>query len=540
MTMLSLKRLFQKLINFESKTISGGAFIIAFFYLLNGGLALLRNGLLASYFGASRMLDIYWASFRIPDLIYVIFISGALSAGFIPLFAEKLNRSKEEAVKMANNILSTIIVLLFIVAVLVLIFAPIIAPLIVPGFDKDAQNQVAKFLRIMMFQPIILGVSAILSGVLQTFRRFFITSLSPIFYNLGIILGIIFLTKIFGPIGLALSVLLGAFLHLAILLPSLKNIDFKIKFLPSFKSENIRQLFSIAGPRTLSLISTQINFLVITIIASNLEKGKLAIFNFANDLQSLPQNIFAISFAISAFPILSSLALDNQRFTETVIKTLKNILLFLIPIAAFYFVFQKQIVLLTLRYGHFDLKAVNETALILGILSLGMIASGLLPLLIRTFFAKKDAIRPFIAGITANVFNILLSLILVSRYGIKGIAFAFVVSNYLNLGLLIFMLYRKNIVEKTKNIWLSFGNLVFKILLISFLSAILSGLYLKFLAVNSTAFIINLVQIIIGGIIFALVYFVFGYFLMKEEFLNFWNNNPLLKRFNHFQNEKHS
>jgi hypothetical protein len=105
---------------------------------------------------------------------------------------------------------------------------------------------------------------------------------------------------------------------------------------------------------------------------------------------------------------------------------------------------------------------------------------------------------------------------------------------------LIFMLYRKNIVEKAKNIWLSFGNLVFKILLISFLSAILSGLYLKFLAVNSTAFIINLVQIIIGGIIFALVYFVFSYFLMKEEFLNFWSNNPLLKRFNHFQNEKHS
>jgi putative peptidoglycan lipid II flippase len=115
----------------------------------------------------------------------------------------------------------------------------------------------------MMIQRIFLGISSILSGVLQTFRRFFITSLSPLFYNIGIIIGILFLTNFLGPIGLAYGVVLGSILHFLIILPALKSTGFHFHFLPNFKSENLKKLFSIAGPRTLSLISTQINFFVL-------------------------------------------------------------------------------------------------------------------------------------------------------------------------------------------------------------------------------------------------------------------------------------
>lgn len=523
-----MKRLIEKIFNFESKTISGGAIIIAFFYLLNGAIALLRNGILASHFGASRILDIYWASFRVPDLIYVIFISGALSAGFIPFFAEKLNKSKEGAWQLANNILSTIILVLFIVAILVLIIAPFIVRLIVPGFDLASQKEVAKFLRIMMFQPIFLGVSAIFGGMLQTFRRFFVTSLSPIFYNLGIIIGAVFLTKIFGPIGLALGVLLGAFLHLAILIPSLKNIDFQFKFLPSFKSENLRNLISIAGPRTLSLISTQINFLVITIIASHLEKGSLAIFNFANDLHSLPQNIFAISFAISAFPILAGVAFDKEQFINFFVKTLKNILFFILPVSAFYFLFRQQIVFLTLKYGNFDLMAQNETSLILGIFSLNIIFASLIPLLIRVFFAQKDAWRPFFAGLVANILNIGLSLVLASLMGIKGVAISFIVSNFLNLLLLAIFINKRKVFERKSAVFLNFKKFIIKNFLATAITFILFFIISFFLPSFQNK-IESLLYLIGGGVVFISVYLFFSYILMKEEFLKLLSEYPLIK-----------
>ena len=529
-----MKKLFGKIFNFESKSISGGALIIAIFYILNGVLALLRNGLLASKFGASRILDIYWASFRIPDLLYVIFISGALSAGFIPFFAQKINQSKEEAWRLANNILSTFILMLMLVAILVIFFAPSLVPLIVPGFNSADQKQVVNFLRIMMLQPIFLGISSILSGMLQTFRRFFITSLSPIFYNLGIILGIIFFIHFLGPIGLAYSVILGAILHLLVLVPSLKNIGFRFNFLPNFKSPNLKNLFSIAGPRTLSLISTQINFWVITIIASRLEKGSLAIFNFANDLQYLPQNIFAVSFAISAFPILSGLINESEKFNNILAKTIKNILLFIIPISAFYFVFKEQIVKLTLRYGYFDFLAAKEVFTILGIFAFGMIASALLPLLIRAFFAKQDAFRPFFAGFSANILNIILSLILAPRFGVGGLTIAFVASNYFNLALLWLMMIGRKIIEETgEQIWKQLKKFIIGNIICSLAAVLVSYLYLILFSyfVKADSFVQIFTQAIFGFLILTAVYFLLFYLLMRKEFLAFWKENLLFKRF---------
>ena len=377
----------KKLFNYESKSISGGAVVIAIFYLINGILALLRNGLLAGKFGATRELDIYYTAFRIPDFIYVILISGAISAGFIPLFAEKLKISKEEAWKFSNNILTTLTFILAVGALLVAIFAPFLVKLIAPGFDLESQSRVAELVRIMMIQPVLLGVSNIIVGLLQNFKRFFITSLAPIFYNVGIIIGIIFLTPILGLKGLAWGVVLGALLHFLVQLPSLKNLGFKFKFLFDFGSQNLRQIFILMVPRMLGLISIQINFLIVTIIASSLVKGSLSIFNFANDLQSLPQNIFAISFAVSVFPVLAQLSEKREEFLKTLSYTIKNILFFMVPIAVLFIVLRELIVRLTLNYGNFDFGATLAVADALGIFAIGMIGQSLLPLMIRAFFS---------------------------------------------------------------------------------------------------------------------------------------------------------
>lgn len=517
----------KKLFNHESKSISGGALVIAVFYLFNGVLALLRNGLLASKFGAGRELDIYYAAFRIPDFIYVILISGAISAGFIPLFAEKLSKSKEEAWRFGNNILTTLTLILAIGALIVAIFAPFLVKLIVPGFDLESQSKVALLVRIMMIQPVLLGVSNIIVGLLQNFKRFFITSLAPIFYNFGIIIGIIFFVPAFGLKGLAWGVVLGALLHFLIQLPSLKNLGFKFKFLPDFGSQNLKQIFILMVPRMLGLVSIQINFLIVTIIASGLVKGSLSIFNFANDLQSLPQNIFAISFAVAVFPILSQLSERRGEFLQTFSHTIKNILFFMVPISVLYVVLRELIIRITLNYGNFDLGATLAVADTLGIFAIGMIGQSLLPLMIRAFFAMKDSIRPFLAGIAGNALSVVLCWSLSQHFGVRGLALAFVIAGYFNLILLWSFLRKKMVIS---------GNFGITKSLVRVISAsIVAGLavfgLLKILnfSIASTNLVFIIIQAVIAVAIFTLIYLGILYFIKAPE-IGYLKNILKIKR----------
>lgn len=433
----------KKFINHQSKTIGAGALVVAIFYGLNGLLALLRNGLLASRFGASTELDIYYAAFRIPDFVYAILVAGALSAAFIPLFAEKLNFSKDKAWALANNILSVFAVILSLGAFLAIILSPFLSKAISPGFDSQSQLAVSQLIKIMMIQPVLLGLSQIIGGILQNFKRFFVTSLAPIFYNLGIILGIIFLSPRFGLKGLAWGVVLGALFHFLIQLPTLKSLGFKFKFKPNFKSDGFKEVLKMMGPRVLSLVSVQINFLVVTIIASGLAVGSMAIFNFTNELQNLPQNIFAVSFALAAFPVLSSLANRKDEFVIKLKETISKVLFFIIPLSFFFFILKEEIVTLALGYGQFKGADIFLTSQTLAIFSTSIVAQGLLPLLVRSLFSLKDSLRPFLAGLVANIANIFLGIFLSKYFGVIGLAISFALASWLNLIVICIFLKKK-------------------------------------------------------------------------------------------------
>lgn len=515
--MIYAKYMISKILNHQSKTITKGAFIIAIFYIINGAMALLRNGLLAGKFGAERNLDIYYAAFRIPDFLYAILIAGALSAALIPLFVEKLNISKEKAWEFSSKVLSVFALILLAGAIITIIFAPFLAKLIAPGFSLTHQKMVANLTRIMMIQPILLGLSNIIVGILQSFKRFLITSLSPILYNLGIIIGIIFLYPLLGISGLAVGVVLGAVFHFAIQLPSLKGLDFKFKFLPKFKDKDIKEVFKLMIPRVAGLMSVHINFLAITIISSSLAVGSLAIFNFANDLQSLPQNIFAISFAIASFPILAGLSKDKEEFNNEIQKTIKNILFFIIPVSFLFFFLKNEIIGITLNYGRFDFGNVFLVSKALGIFSLSLIAQGLLPLLIRAFFALKNSIQPFFAGLTANLFNIILGIILSKKFGILGLVSAFAISSWLNLIILIILLYFKKGINLLK---ISLLKSVGRILLSSvFLGAFcLIGKNIPiWLGLDVSSWMINFISLIAGGVLGVGVYIVFLIIISAPE-----------------------
>ncbi|KKQ55184.1 MAG: Integral membrane protein MviN [Parcubacteria group bacterium GW2011_GWA2_38_13] len=439
-----LKSFFHKLFsrfNDQSKNISSAAVIIGSATLAAKILGILRDRVLAGEFGASKTLDIYYASFRIPDLVYNLLVLGTISAGFIPVFSDYIKKDIKEAWKLANTILTILFVALSAVLLVLMIFTEPIMKLLAPGFAPADMALTTKITRIMFLSPLLLGLSGIFSSVLQTYKRFFITSLAPIVYNVGIIFGAIFLVPRFGINGLAWGVVLGACLHLFIQIPSMISLGYSPRWIFDLKNAGMATMVKLMIPRFLGLALNQLNLVIVTIIGSTLASGSLAIFNFANNLQSFPLGLFAISYAVAAFPTLSEYADDKKKFIASFSLTLRQILFFIIPSSAILIILRAQVVRVALGSGSFDWNDTRLTFDTLAFFVLSLFAQSLIPLISRALYALKDSMTPFYVGFVSTGLNIFLSLIFVkysSHIGLEGeeigaLALAFSISSIFNV-----------------------------------------------------------------------------------------------------------
>jgi putative peptidoglycan lipid II flippase len=440
-----ISRLREKIIHGEkaSQSITRSAMLIAVMGIASRILGLFRDRILASEFGAGDVLDIYYAAFKIPDLIYGMLVLGALSAAFVPVFTSLVSQEKKkEAWRLARTMLSLGVILLSFISILLFIFAPVLVKLIVFGYDEQKQAGVVTLTRIMLLSPIILGVSGIIGGILNSFKKFFFYSLAPIFYNVGIIIGVLFFTDRFGPKGLAYGVILGALLHLLVQVPEVIRCGLKFTPLFDYKSRQLYRVIMLMIPRMLGIGMTQINLLVITVLASTLAPGSLAIFNFANNLQSVPLGVFGISFAIASFPALSGLWAQNKKeeFVSEFTGTIRKILFFIVPCSAMIYVLRAQIVRVVLGAGDFSWSDTTLTLTALGIFAMSLWAQSIIPLLARTFYATHNTKIPFFVALFAEVINVGLALFLIRDFGVLGLVAAFSISATVNATLLFLML----------------------------------------------------------------------------------------------------
>ena len=509
-----------------SKSVASAAFVITMAGLASRLLGLLRDRFLASTFGAGDTLDVYYAAFRIPDLIYNLLILGALSAAFIPVFTSLVSREHEdEAWDLANGILNLAIIFIILLSLIFAIFAPFIMKIITPGFSSEKMQTVVLFTRIMFLSPLFLGISGIFGGILTSFKRFLIYSLAPILYNFGIIFGVLVLVRFFGPVGLAWSVVLGAFLHMLVQYPAARNLGFKFSWnlLIALKSASVKKVFFLMVPRTMGIAITQINLLIITIFASFLASGSLAIFNFSQNLQSVPLGLFGISFSIAVFPVLSTLAAknDDREFTQVFSKTFRQILFFVIPISIFMLVLRAQIVRVILGTGKFDWNDTILTFQCLGIFVLSLFAQSVIPLLARSFYALHDTKTPFYIAIASEAVNILSVILLIGRFKVLGLAIAFSASSIVQMFLLLFFLRSRFDNLDDKNII----KFLLKIATASF-SAGMVIQYIKYAIVklsfiNLDTFIGVFLQLSIASLVGLIVFALVCHFLKLEEFFNF-------------------
>ena len=416
-----------KLFSTQSKTITGAAIILGAASFISRLIGILRDRVFAHLFGAGETLDAYYAAFRIPDLVYNLIIVGALSAGFIPIFTSLLAKDKAEAWRVTNSVINILGLVLILLSLILFIFTPKLMPFLVPGFSSDNLALTVTLTRLMFLSPLLLGISGIVSGVLQSFKSFFIYALTPIVYNLGIIFGAFFLVPVFGPVGLAFGVILGAILHLAIQLPTFFNYGFRYRPDLLLKNENVREIGKLMLPRALGLATTQLNLLVITLLASTVGPGSISIFNFANNIQLFPVGVIGISFAIAAFPTLSALAAAEKKdmLILELAQAVRQIIFFIVPISLIFLLLRAQIVRVILGSGQFDWAQTIATANTLAFFTFSLLPQAIIPILARAYFALRDTWTPFLIGLIGSLINILGGLYFKNRLGIGGLALAY-------------------------------------------------------------------------------------------------------------------
>lgn len=501
-----------------NNTVAGGALLIALFSLLAKIVALFRERLIAATFGASELSDIYYASFRLPDLIFNTLILGALTSAFIPIFQKVWFKDHQAGLRLANSVLNLFLLLMFFLVVLAWFLAPAFMPIITPGFSTWQLEQTIQLSRIMLLSVMFFVVSNIVGGILNSWKKFFSFSLAASFYNLGIILGIsVFYPKV-GLIGLAWGVVLGAACHLLVQLPELYKNGWHYR--PLFIwDDNLKKILKLMVPRTIGLAAGQINLVVVTMIASTLATGSIAVFNLANNLQSLPVSLFAVSLAVAVFPTFTQAINENNNklFVDNFSINVRRLFFLLIPLSVWMVVLRAQIVRVILGSGAFDWQNTYQTAQTLGWFSISIFAQGLIPLLARAFYAREDTKTPTSVGIFSIIINILLSWYLAQYFnlGVIGLAIAFSITSLLNM-LILYIILHYRLSSINDNV------IIVSLLKISF-NAIASGLvaygFLNLLDnyVNMHTFIGIFTQGAVAGLAALLTYLFLSILLKLEE-----------------------
>ena len=382
----------------ETRGLHEAAYLLGAFALLSQLLALVRDRLLAYHFGAGTTLDLYYAAFRIPDLIFVSIASLVSFYVLIPFLSDR-ERNKEEQRVFLDRITTFFTLCIVAVSGAAFIAAPLLLQILFPGLTSPEElSKLLPLTRILLLQPILLGLSNIAASVTQLQGRFLLYAVSPLFYNIGIIGGVVLLYPLFGLSGLAWGVVGGAFLHLAIQIPFLVRSGLFPHLTFQWKFPELYRVLALSFPRTLALSANQIALLFLTAYASLMEAGSIAAFNFSFNLQSVPLSVIGISYSVAAFPTLARLFSNGERaqFLAHITAAARHIIFWSLPSVVLFIVLRAQIVRVVLGSGEFDWSDTRITAAALALFAVSLLAQGLVLLFVRGFYAAGNTRVPLI------------------------------------------------------------------------------------------------------------------------------------------------
>ena len=403
-----INRAFQFL-STEVRGLHAAVYVLAASAFLSSLLALFRDRLLAHIFGAGLQLDLYNAAFRIPDFLFVAL--GALVSIYM-LIPELAKREGEEQRDYFDSIVVGFFTIAIAASFVAAFFAPLLLKLLFPHVGETNIDTLTTLTRIMLLQPILLGFSNILAAITQARHRYALYSLSPLLYNLGIIFGAVALYPYLGLQGLAWGVVIGAFFHFAIQIPSVTADGF-LRRLPLLSNyQALLHTAALSVPRALALSMSQVALVGLVALAGGLATGSIAVFTFAFNLQAVPLGIIGASYSVAAFPTLAA-ALSNGRaaeFLEHVALAARQVIFWSLPATALIIVLRAHIVRAILGSGAFDWTDTRLTAASVAIFSLCLASQGLTLIIVRGYYAAGRTFVPFFVSIGMMISTIALGI----------------------------------------------------------------------------------------------------------------------------------
>lgn len=398
----------------EYGSVNQAALLLGCFAFLTQILGLVRDRFIAHMIGPSPILDAYYAALRIPDLIFIAIASLTSVTVIIPFVLNRMPGGKvtPEAKKFLNDVFTMFFIVIIGVCVIMFMLMPKISSFIVPGFEPEMQDKVIELSRIMLLSPILLGLSHLFGSITQLFRKFLFYSMSPLFYNLGVVIGLLFLYPLWGIYGLAFGIVLGALMHFLIQAITSAKCGFSPTFSGSINMADIKRVLWVSLPRTLGLSFNHIALILIISFASFLKPGSISIFNLSLNLQSVPLGIIGLSFSVAAFPELTKSFSTGQlgEFKTQLKNTARQIIFLSLPITFLFIVLRAQIVRVILGSGSFSWENTRLVAASLALFSISIVGQGLMHLFSRTYYASGNTNRPLLVNFISSTSIVIFSL----------------------------------------------------------------------------------------------------------------------------------
>ncbi len=404
-----------------------------------------REMLIAATLGAGPIADAFYAAFAFPNLFRRIFAEGAFNSAFIPLFAKEMEAGGDKSARQfAEEILAMLLAILLLFSALAMIAMPwLVATIVAPMFEDSAKIEITVVMARIMF-PYLLCMSlvAMLSGILNSMRLYFLAAIVPVLLNV-ILVGVILLAMALGSkpqtIGLMLSwgVFASGFAQLALLLFGSRSTGFSIRLKRPKLTPQVKRLLVLMGPAVLTGGVLQINIQIGRIIASA-QDGAIALLNYADRINQLPLGVIGIAIGVVLLPELSRAlkAEDHNEVFKLQNRSLEFALLLTLPAAVGFFVIPDALVGLLYQRGAFTAETTALTAAALAAYAAGLPAYVLIKVFQPAYFAREDMRTPFYFSIVMMLGNVGISLALFPSLGHVGIAIATAVSAWINFVLL--------------------------------------------------------------------------------------------------------
>ena len=429
------------------KRLSRDILLMALATMISRVFGLFREISIADRFGLGTALDAFFIAIYLPNSLRLLFAEGALSTAFVPIYSGA-SLNNEDATRFANNVLSLLLIIFPALVITGVLLAPVYLPFFASGFPVEKLALAVHITQAIFPFIALIGFAAAFMGILHAQHRFFAAASAPILYNVGMILGALFLTRLFPvqPVyGLVVGALLGAGGQLLLQWSLVHRLGFRFRFTLFPLHPGIRQMARLMLPALLSLAVMQINLLVDNKLASHLDDGAVSALQYAMRLFQLPLGVFAVSVATALLPRFSAASAqkDGERFNAHLSEGLSQTAFLLLPAMAGLLAIGTGVIRLLFQHGQFTAADTLRTATVLCYYVGGIFPYGLVYLFTRAFYAMRRPLIPVLASCAAVGTNVVFDLLLVGSFKEGGLALSTSLAGLANAGLLTLFLWRQ-------------------------------------------------------------------------------------------------